>query len=136
MLKRSDSVGSLIEVSLVEEHFTSEPTTSCSCRHSSSSEVESDGVKKMCRPGDTRDVNGGVEVYGFGDAQRIWNSCHIWIAALNFSGSVFVQAELLMIYKEVYLARQFIEPKCVAMLFRCLYALHEEIDFLAVARDF
>lgn len=34
-----------------------------------------DAVKKMCKPGDTRDVNGGVIEYGASEAQRICSSC-------------------------------------------------------------
>jgi hypothetical protein len=62
MLKRSDRTGSLIELALVEVQFTPASTNACSCSHSASSGVDLRGVNRMCKPGETRDVNGGVEV--------------------------------------------------------------------------
>jgi hypothetical protein len=71
MLKRSESTESLMEVSLVVEHFRPASMNACSCSHRAGSGVDLRGVNKTCRPGDTRDVNGGVDVYGVGDAQRM-----------------------------------------------------------------
>jgi hypothetical protein len=62
MLNRSDKTGSLIELSLWEEQFKPALMKACSCPHSASLGVDSRGVKSTCRPGDTRDVNGGVEM--------------------------------------------------------------------------
>jgi hypothetical protein len=62
MLNRSDKTGNLIELSLVEVQFKLASTNACSCSHSASSGVVLRGVNKTCRPGDTRDVNGGVEL--------------------------------------------------------------------------
>jgi hypothetical protein len=71
MLKRSESTGSLMEVSLVVEHFSPASIKACSCSHRAISGVDLRGVNKTCRPGDTRDVKGGVEMYGVGDDQRM-----------------------------------------------------------------
>jgi hypothetical protein len=62
MVKRSDRTGSVIELWLVEVQFKLASTNAWSCSHSSCSGVVLRGVNKTWRPGDTRDVNGGVEV--------------------------------------------------------------------------
>jgi hypothetical protein len=62
MLKRSEMAGSLMDVSLAEEHFALRSNTLWICSQNVSSVAASEGVKKMCRPGETRDVKGGVEV--------------------------------------------------------------------------
>jgi hypothetical protein len=62
MVKRSDKTGSLVELSLVEVQFKLASMNACRCSHSACSGVSLRGVNKTCRPGDTRDVNGGVEV--------------------------------------------------------------------------
>lgn len=76
MAKRSDKMGSLVVVSLVVEHFRSGETIECSAEQSKSSGVLASGVKNACRPGETRDVNGGVAEYGLGDCHRRCISCH------------------------------------------------------------
>lgn len=71
MLNRSESTGSLMELSSVEEHFNPASTKACNCSHRACSGVDLSGVNRTWRPGDTRDVKGGVEVYGVGEAQRM-----------------------------------------------------------------
>lgn len=60
-MNRSDRTGSLIELSLVEVQFRPAFTKACNCSHSASSGVDVRGVNRTCRPGETRDVNGGVD---------------------------------------------------------------------------
>jgi hypothetical protein len=71
MLKRSEMTGSLMEVSLVDEHSSPASMNPWSCSHSACSDVDFNGVNKTWSPGDTRDVKGGVEVYGVGEAHRM-----------------------------------------------------------------
>lgn len=61
MVKRSDRTGSLIELSVVEVQFSPAFTKACNCSHSASSGVDWRGVNNTCRPGETRDVKGGVD---------------------------------------------------------------------------
>jgi hypothetical protein len=65
-----------MELSLVEVQLSPASTKACICSHSASSVVDFSGVNKTCRPGETRDVNGGVDMYAVEDAQRMCNSCH------------------------------------------------------------
>ncbi|CBY00976.1 predicted protein [Plenodomus lingam JN3] len=60
MENRSDNMGSLMDDSFVDVHFKSALKIVCNCSHSAFSGVESKGVKKTWRPGETRDVKGGV----------------------------------------------------------------------------
>jgi hypothetical protein len=62
MEKRSDRTGILIELSFVVVHFKSWDTKECRASHNAFSGVLANGVKKTCKPGETRDVNGGVAV--------------------------------------------------------------------------
>jgi hypothetical protein len=62
MLKRSERTGSLMEVAFVEEHFNPASMKAWRCSHSACSAVDFRGVNKTWRPGDTRDVKGGVDV--------------------------------------------------------------------------
>ena len=62
MEKRSDRMGSLMAVSFVDKHFGSCEPSRCNWPQRALPGVDSKGVKKTCRPGDTRDVNGGVAV--------------------------------------------------------------------------
>lgn len=71
MLKRSDRMGSLIELCAVDEQSSSALTNACSCSHRACGGVDSRGVNKRCSPGVTRDVNGGVDLWGAGEAQRM-----------------------------------------------------------------
>jgi hypothetical protein len=52
----------LVELEDIEEHFKSGEMKEWSPEHSASSGVSGRGVKKTCKPGETRDVNGGVDV--------------------------------------------------------------------------
>lgn len=71
MLKRSDRMGILMELSAVDKQSSSAFMNACSCSHRACGGVDLRGVNKTCRPGVTRDVNGGVDLWGAGDAQRI-----------------------------------------------------------------
>lgn len=61
MVKRSDRMGSLIELSLVDEQFRPAFINACSCSHRACGGVVFSGVNRTCSPGVTRDVNGGVD---------------------------------------------------------------------------
>jgi len=61
MEKRSDSTGSLVDASVVEEHFNSGPKAVWRVPHSGPSGWSLCGVKKACSPGVTRDVKGGMD---------------------------------------------------------------------------
>jgi hypothetical protein len=51
-----------MEVSFVDEHFSPASMKPWSCSQSACSDVDFKGVNKTWKPGDTRDVNGGVDV--------------------------------------------------------------------------
>jgi len=59
--KRSERTGIFVELDDVDEHFRSEEMREWRLEHSASSGVSDRGVKKTCRPGETRDVNGGLD---------------------------------------------------------------------------
>ena len=50
-----------MELDDVDEHFRSEEMKEWRLEHSASSGVSDRGVKKTCRPGEARDVKGGVD---------------------------------------------------------------------------
>jgi hypothetical protein len=59
-------MGILVELVDVDAHlgskFAHEGTRKRITEHSASSDVSDRGVKKTCRPGEIRDVNGGVDL--------------------------------------------------------------------------
>lgn len=73
-----------MKLSSVEVQMRPASTNACSCSHSASPDVDFSGVNKTCRPGETRDVKGGVDVYDVGDAHRMCSSCHCFRAVLTY----------------------------------------------------
>jgi hypothetical protein len=90
MEKRFESIGSLVEVSFVDEHFRSCPNALWRRSHNRPSAWSLCGVKKTCRPGVTRDVKGGIAAYGFSEAHRMWSSCHCSKALLSYRKVQFI----------------------------------------------
>lgn len=92
-----------------DEHFATGSNASWTISQSWPLDCDLRGVKETWRPGDTRDVKGGMAVYGFKEAHLMCNSCHCLSAVCSYTISAnALRSRLNHVDGAQYFCRKFI----------------------------